>query len=121
MHDLVVRDACDRVPHLVVAIAVYHQHSPLRRELILAGRNDEAQPLLRVAPLDIGDQLDAALGLHAGIRAAAVAIGAAALVRSARHARAAMVGGGQIDHYWHSITYRSYAVALFRISKPHFS
>src|SRR5581483_10908949 len=101
MDDLVLCDAGYRIPHLGVVGAVHHQHAALRRKLVLAGRDHEAEPLLGVALLDVGDQLDAALLDHAGVRAAAVAVDTAALVGAALQAGAAVLGAGQVDHYWH--------------------
>src|SRR4029078_11202546 len=89
MHNLVVGNARDRIPDLVVAGAMDHQHPTLGRELVFACGNDEAQPLLGLAPRCVGDQLDAPFVLHTGIGAAAGAVNAAPLVGAAGHAGAA--------------------------------
>ena len=70
------------------------RHGPTPPPSAAPERDDEAEPLLWVALLDIGDQLDTAFLLHPGVRAAAVAVDAAALVRPAGHARPTVLGVG---------------------------
>jgi len=78
VYHLVKGDPVDRIPELLIVPAVYDEHAPFGGILVFTGRDDESQPLTRVARLDGSDRLDPPLLHHAGVGAAAATVGTAA-------------------------------------------